>query len=132
MVEEFGADILQEPTQIIAFVAHALDAKDRKSIPKKVHQSRPPISGIGMNDLKIVVDEEEEEVRDDEDENAGLGLGPDEMILTALTLLLAVLEGKIPYFIRSEFCRLHSYHLSFFSQRGSQYEYYAFTFTHSF
>lgn len=102
MVEEFGADILQEPTQIIAFVAHALDARVDSKPSMEAYQTKSPTSGIGLNDLKIVVDEEEEQVRDEEDENAGLGLGPDEMILTALTLLLAVLEGKLPTYLCTE------------------------------
>lgn len=94
MVDEFGSEILQEPTQIIAFVAHALDVGESVdeglvSIPAPKPSSR----GFGMVDLKIVEDEEMIDVGGD-DEPVVSGLGADEMVMTALTLLLAVLESE--------------------------------------
>ncbi|KAK4690688.1 hypothetical protein P7C70_g9515, partial [Phenoliferia sp. Uapishka_3] len=48
--------------------------------------------GIGLEDLKIVDEDDGEE--EDEEEGVVPGLGPDEMAVTALTLLLAVLEAN--------------------------------------
>ncbi|KAL8281142.1 hypothetical protein RQP46_006500 [Phenoliferia psychrophenolica] len=93
MVEEMGAELLEDPTQIIAFVAHALDASgpadedEGPKVPKEPKLS----SGLGLDDLKIV---EEGEEAEDEEEGVVPGLGPDEMAVTALTLLLAVLEAN--------------------------------------
>lgn len=104
MVDELGSDILQEPTQIIAFVAHALDATETPSTAQEVPKSEPAApksegGRFGLADLKIVDDDELDDGRpkeeDDEAEEEGIvpGLGRDEMVMTALTLLLAVLEG---------------------------------------
>lgn len=102
MVEEFGSDVLQDPPQIIEFVAHALDARGTtlaETQPKQRKDTRVHRDTLDRDGLKFVDDEEmEADVRDAEDENAGLGLGPDEMALTALTLLLAVLEGECYFF----------------------------------
>lgn len=96
MVDEFGSEILQEPTQIIAFVAHALDVGDSSgdtAVPPPIAKE-PSTRGFGMADLKIV---EDEEMIDNggEDEPVIAGLGADEMVMTALTLLLAVLESEL-------------------------------------
>lgn len=97
MVEEMGAELLEDPTQIIAFVAHALDASapqaDGADEPAP-HPAEPQrAGGLGLDDLKIV-DEDDQPAEDDAEENIVPGLGPDEMAITALTLLLAVLDGE--------------------------------------
>lgn len=106
MVEQLGSDILSEPGEIIAFVAHALDAEvgdTDTSTPVVSGTDQQPTEGAhsGLAGLRLV-DEQEEEAKpkirgldDAEDAEAGLGtgLGKDEMAMTALTLLLAVLEG---------------------------------------
>lgn len=93
MVDDMGAEILQEPTQVIAFVAHAIDASEPPLQAEQVQTS--PKSGFGLADLKIVDDDDEEQEEHVEEDNVVPGLGPDEMIMTALTLLLAVLEGAL-------------------------------------
>lgn len=94
MVDDMGAEILQEPTQVVAFVAHAIDASEPVSAPSQAEKvPATPKSGLGLADLKIVEDDGEEEEEHVEEDNVVPGLGPDEMIMTALTLLLAVLEG---------------------------------------
>ena len=99
MVDEFGSEILQEPTQIIAFVAHALDVgESNDESPVSFPTAKQPTNrGFGMVDLKIV---EDEEMIDEggEEEPVIAGLGADEMVMTALTLLLAVLESE-PFFL---------------------------------
>lgn len=107
MVEELGSDILTEPTQIIAFVAHALEADQAtpwkaeqqatSGVPARARAESPDI-GIKLSDLKFVDDdaiERAEHEKDDTEEQPVIpGLGHDEMAMTALTLLLAVLEGE--------------------------------------
>jgi hypothetical protein len=91
MLDKMGASILKEPSQIIAFVDYALGESHSSGTTKK---ERRTMEGDGpalrMENLKIVDDDEGAE---DEDEEEG-GLGADEeMTMTGLTLLLALLEG---------------------------------------
>ncbi|KAM0786858.1 hypothetical protein ACM66B_002284 [Microbotryomycetes sp. NB124-2] len=100
MVDALGSDILTEPEQIIAFVAHALEAD--RDIADEVVQSETvdstPASDptFGLGSLKIVDDEHESrnEASNDDEDAVIPGLGADEIVTTALTLLLAVLEGN--------------------------------------
>ncbi|KAK4057427.1 hypothetical protein OIO90_001496 [Microbotryomycetes sp. JL221] len=104
MVETLGSDILTEPEQIIAFVAHALDVDGQESAEEEPatasEQSAPPSSSstFGLESLKFVhhddvpSDSPHQHTKEDE-ETLIPGLGSDEMAITALTLLLAVLEG---------------------------------------
>ncbi|GAA5877890.1 hypothetical protein JCM1840_002938 [Sporobolomyces johnsonii] len=99
MVEDLGSDIFTDPKEIIAFVAHALDAgTDLKSQPSPVQRSKEGESGLRMEDLRIVEEKmegvEEERAEEHLEYGAAAGLGKDEMVLTALTLLLAVLEAN--------------------------------------
>lgn len=98
MVEELGSDILQEPKEIIALISHILeDDKNReksepaKSIPSAKNKS------FGLEDLKIVDESDDEMVADgvNDEDGAIPELGGDEMVITAVTLLLAVLEGSL-------------------------------------
>lgn len=105
MVEEMGSELLEEPTQIIAFVAHALDASEpATSAGAKAKEPKEPNEpkaggGLGLDDLRIVDEDDEEDMPGtQEDEGVVPGLGPDEMAVTALTLLLAVLEGALDVF----------------------------------
>lgn len=122
MVEELGSEILSieqggsssEPEKIIGFVGSILDVGDtskgsksssRRRRRRRNHKEKS--KGLNMEDLRIVdedqQDEEEEGVVDDDDEREfgiidnELGViknGNQEMIMTALTLLLAVLEAN--------------------------------------
>lgn len=107
MVDELGSEILNEPPQVIAFVAHALDAdepstadEEDSSAPKPSKPVNASSGRFGLADLKIVDDEElddgtpSEEEDEENEETLAPGLGKDEMVMTALTLLLAVLEGE--------------------------------------
>ncbi|GAA5902358.1 hypothetical protein JCM8208_007268 [Rhodotorula glutinis] len=109
MVEHLGSDILADPREIIAFVAHALDAQAGEPVDEAgagVGAGSEPVRKedeprAGLAGLRIV---EEDEVKPEplagggedegEDESElGTGFGKDEMAMTALTLLLAVLEA---------------------------------------
>ncbi|GAA5942941.1 Rtp1p [Sporobolomyces koalae] len=106
MVEELGSDILTDPNQIIAFVGNTLDVATRSSSTQDRHHPRPRVDpGFGLKDLKIVdldsesdYPEERGETEDEREFGIDSGLegasGQDEMVLTALTLLLAVLEAN--------------------------------------
>ncbi|GAA6057959.1 hypothetical protein JCM3770_000651 [Rhodotorula araucariae] len=105
MVEHLGSDILADPREIVAFVAHALDAEGGEpataaSSGEKKNAKKTSRERSGLEGLRIVDEDDEEfapkvqEVDDDESEfGLGTGFGEDEMAMTALTLLLAVLEA---------------------------------------
>lgn len=132
--------MLEQPEQILNFVAHALEADKatqqdeedadevilEKSSKEKGKEREMRSGGIGLADLRIVDEDElearereevrqREEMEDENDEDREIpGLGKDEMAMTALTLLLAVLEGECPatfHFLRSRLTCRH------FSQR---------------
>ncbi|BGP73193.1 hypothetical protein NBRC10513v2_006597 [Rhodotorula toruloides] len=107
MVEQLGSDILSEPGDIIAFVAHALDAEVGETdvsqpTASNARQESTLDAPAGLAGLRLVEEQEGEakpkirEVDDagDTDVGLGTGLGKDEMAMTALTLLLAVLEAN--------------------------------------
>lgn len=106
MVDELGSEILNEPSQVIAFVAHALDAEEPSTADEEAPSAPKPSKPVnassgrfGLADLKIVEDEELDdgtpaELEEEDEETLVPGLGKDEMVMTALTLLLAVLEGE--------------------------------------
>jgi hypothetical protein len=90
LLEKIGTSILKEPSQIITFVDYALGESNTGGT---AHKEAPRREGEGstlrMADLKIVDDEAPRE----EDEGEGGLAAREEIIMTGLTLLLAVLEG---------------------------------------
>jgi hypothetical protein len=104
MLDELGTRVLREPNQIIAFVDYSLAESESKLASERGTERRGKTSSastLRMEDLKIVdededEDEDEEGVSENEDgETSGLG-AREEMAMTGLTLLLAVLEGDFP------------------------------------
>ncbi|GAA5921049.1 hypothetical protein JCM3775_004068 [Rhodotorula graminis] len=109
MVEHLGSDILADPREIIAFVAHALDAQTgepgveagqggsaRRKGQRKEDEPRGGLAGLRIVEEDEVETAPLEGAEQDEDESElglGTGFGKDEMAMTALTLLLAVLEA---------------------------------------
>lgn len=96
MVDRLDSSILEEPTQILEFIKHAIAApvstSDRPDTAIPSMRPNPKRSDrVGLADLKIV-DEEmmEGDVENDEEEL----VSDAEMQTTGLTLLLSVLEGK--------------------------------------
>lgn len=92
------SNILKKPEHILSFIKHALEN------PRQAEHSassRKPTSntGLRMEDLRIVPEEEPDELEeegdsDDEDEGGELEHAPDDMTSTAVKLLLAVLDGE--------------------------------------
>lgn len=111
IIDKFGPEeIVKEPKKMLAFVDLALESNNDNLAAKegeylsekrsgKQRASRGG-GGLSMKDLKIVevASDSEESERDEEDpddlpEILGLAKG-EELVITGLTLLLAILEGK--------------------------------------
>lgn len=80
------------------FVKHALEDSH---VPRKpqLPTRRPKRTGLGLDDLRIVPDSDYEDGigsgdSDDEDEDS-VNVAPDEITVTTLDLLLALLEGML-------------------------------------
>ena len=92
-----STNVLKKPEHLLAFIKHALeDAQvSRKS---QVSATKPKRTGLGLEDLRIVQDSEDDDGigsgdSDDEDESSA-NTSPDEITVTTLNLLLALLEGN--------------------------------------
>lgn len=97
--ENSSANILKKPEHILVFVKHALDDAQ---MPKSFQRSarRTKWAGLGLDDLRIAPkSDDEDEIgsgdSDDEDEGS-VNAAPDEITVTTLNLLLALLEGELP------------------------------------
>jgi hypothetical protein len=103
IIEECGSDIVKEATQTLQFINLALEdtpASKKEGAAPRPHQSQPlkaAGTGLSLNDLKIIEDEDDvEDTESDEDLEFPelLGIAPSEQLqVTGLTLLLALLEG---------------------------------------
>lgn len=96
MVEQLGSTVLSDPQHVLSFVSHSIrsaqESADDMKVRKRNQSAKPPSQGIAS--LRIVEDDEDEgpgmaeaEEEDSDDE------GPDDLLATALNLLLATLEG---------------------------------------
>ena len=102
IIEECGSEIVKEAKQTLVFIDHALETRPSATIERqskvkpKAASSR---ANISLGDLKIVdsdsEDSDEEETADAPEfpELEGIVKG-EELAVTGLTLLLAVLEGN--------------------------------------
>lgn len=101
MQAQLSDAVVSKPEHMLTFVKHAL-----QSLPKP-----PPLTtsamkkGLSLNDLQFVHKAEDEERADSDDEDFDDSdlvdqhaiVGKDDMAVTAITLLLSVLEGA-PFF----------------------------------
>lgn len=97
-------NILSKPEHVLTFIKHALQSDNvQDAPPKQASVDASSRQGLRMNDLRIVseddVDEDYDSEADSDDETPGLqGARPnDEMTITALNLLLSILEGSLFY-----------------------------------
>ena len=96
MQSQLSTSVLSEPKHVLSFIKHALGPESRSTMSLLV---KPALKkGLGLKDLRIVEehgpgvndsDDEEEDEANDRGES-----GKDEMLVTAITLLLSVLEGN--------------------------------------
>ncbi|SCZ96883.1 BZ3500_MvSof-1268-A1-R1_Chr4-1g06816 [Microbotryum saponariae] len=99
MVEEMGSEILKNPEQLVGFVAHALeddedDGKETKDTGVKTEEVNKEESP-SIFKLNLIDDDPSKASEEDNGEEPIIpGVGADEMRLTALTLLLALLEAN--------------------------------------
>jgi hypothetical protein len=92
-----STNILKKPEHILMFIKHALeDAQMSKQLQTPAR--RPKRTGLGLDDLRIAPDPDADEIdsgdSDDED-GSSANTAPDEITVTTLNLLLALLEGKL-------------------------------------
>ncbi|KAH9894464.1 hypothetical protein C8Q73DRAFT_518427 [Cubamyces lactineus] len=92
-----ASSVLKKPEHILTFVKHALE-NPRQSVRPSAGQSNSA-TGLRMEDLRIVSDEEsvtddEDEEGDSDDEDGDQEHGSDDMTTTAVKLLLSVLEAN--------------------------------------
>lgn len=98
MVEQLGSTVLSDPQHVLSFVSHSIRAAEESSETTKVQKPRGSSNtpSQGMASLRIVDHDEDEglrvtEAEEDEDSDDE---GPDDLIATALNLLLATLEAN--------------------------------------
>lgn len=94
-----SVSILRKPDQILSFIKHALESSSGQN-EKQAGRRRQERKGLGLEDLRIVEDDQDqqdsaEEDSDDEDGETATGGGDDDMTSTAVNLLLSVLEGVL-------------------------------------
>lgn len=104
MHSQLSTAILSKPEHVLSFIKHAL----RSELPSPANRTHKSTEkrGLGLKDLRIVEpkelyvgdsDDENDETEDVVEGTEGLAEntgGKDEMIVTAITLLLSILEGE--------------------------------------
>lgn len=105
MIEKLDSTIILGNAQhILSFIAHTLEPKAAPAPSKApVHSHREATSssrGLRLDDLRIVDSDDEDEVSEDENGESEIEGQPttQDLLFTALNLLLAVLEGAQYYF----------------------------------
>lgn len=96
--EDSASNILSKPDHILSFIKHALESARPASPSQHQRRDSNPVSGLRMEDLRIVQKEEEEFEEGDSDDEAPDsipgGTTDDEMVATAVNLFLSILEGE--------------------------------------
>lgn len=103
IIEECGSEIVKEAKQTLVFIDHALETRST-SITERQSKAKPKVTSsranLSLGDLKIVDSDSEDSDEDETVENEsefpeleGIVKG-EELTVTGLTLLLAVLEGN--------------------------------------
>jgi hypothetical protein len=97
--DDSSSSILSKPEHVLTFIKHALQSYTMQDAASSVDPN--PHQGLTMDDLRIVPEEDPDDDSgtegDSDDETPSLqGARPnDEMTITALNLLLSVLEGAL-------------------------------------
>lgn len=103
IIEDCGSDIVKEAQQTLQFIDLALDDSNESHRTRVQTEKVPPrmrpdkTSSLSLADLRIVDDASSDDLDEEDDEPEFpelLGIAPSEQLqVTGLTLLLAVLEG---------------------------------------
>lgn len=93
---QLSTTVLSKPEHVLSFIKHALasvpSSFNRRSVESAFKK------GLGLKDLRIVEESIPEPNDSDDEEDDGAddaGGGKDELFVTAITLLLSVLEGNV-------------------------------------
>ncbi|KAH9951727.1 hypothetical protein B0H21DRAFT_842799 [Amylocystis lapponica] len=93
-----SAGILSKPGHMLSFIKHALDSATSPNSGLTQKPVQRTENGLRMEDLRIVPEEEEgleDTDSDDEESDSHLGeAGDQEMVVTAVNLLLSILEAN--------------------------------------
>lgn len=93
-----SSNILRKPDHILVFIKHALESAQPVTPSAQAGRRHEDKTGLRMEDLRIIPEKEEEVEEgdsDDETPDAGpSGSSDQEMIVTAVNLLLSILEGE--------------------------------------
>ncbi|KAG8987769.1 hypothetical protein FRB90_003165, partial [Tulasnella sp. 427] len=99
MVDQLGSTVLSDPQHVLSFVSHSIrSARETYDeglvVPKR--KERGKASRHGMAALRIVGDDDDEEVEvtENKDDGDSDDEGPEDLLSTALNLLLATLEAN--------------------------------------
>lgn len=94
MQAQLSTTVLSKPEHVLSFINHALGSEP---IPSTGPLVKPTLKqGFGLEALRIVEENTTElNDSDDEEEADDSGKGKDEMLVTSITLLLSILEGKL-------------------------------------
>ena len=97
-----SSNILSKPEHILSFIKHAIqNDMMQDTVPEQASTGPSPHQGLTLDDLRIVPEGEQDDDADMEgdsdDEAPGLpgARANDEMTITALNLLLSILEGTL-------------------------------------
>lgn len=92
-----STNILKKPEHILMFIKHALEDTQMSKEPQRP-ATKPKVVGLGLDDLRLVPDKDEIGSGDSDDEDEGsVNTTPNEITVTTLNLLLALLEGTLFY-----------------------------------
>lgn len=94
-----ASSILSKPDHILSFIKHALESANGAPPSSAPQRTSDSATGLRMQDLRIVEEGEEEIIdeadSDDEGSEGEGGLKDEEMTITAVNLLLSILEGTL-------------------------------------
>ncbi|OCH90959.1 hypothetical protein OBBRIDRAFT_558927 [Obba rivulosa] len=90
-----ASSLLKKPDHILSFIKHALESDSARPVDTRKPPAHTLVNTLRMEDLRIVSQEEEElEGGDSDDEGDDTNGSSDrEMVVTALNLLLSILEA---------------------------------------
>lgn len=102
--DDSSMNILKKPGHILTFIKHALETATAAPVATSaMRQPKLKSSGVRMEDLRIVEEEEPEIEEADSDNEAeaasDVESGEDDMTATAVNLLLSILEGKLLFHV---------------------------------